>query len=213
ISTPPEQEAAGTVPERTPLPALFLVFLRLGLTSFGGPIAHLGYYREAFVVRRRWLDERAFADLVALCQFLPGPASSQVSFSVGILRGGLIGGVLAWIGFTAPSAILMIAFAWGLSEAAQGAGWLHGLKLVAVAVVAQAVWGMARSLCPDRERATIAGIAAAAVVLWQTNLTQIAVILLGAAAGALLLRDKTTAAGPAVSFPIGRGTAWTALAL
>ena len=213
ISPPPEPEGAVEPPERTPLPALFLVFLRLGLTSFGGPIAHLAYYREAFVVKRRWLDERGYADLVALCQFLPGPASSQVSFAVGILRGGLPGGLLAWLAFTGPSALLLIAFAWGLAEASQGAGWLHGLKLIAVAVVAQAVWGMARNLCPDRERATIAGIAAVAVILWQTNLTQIAVIVLGAAAGALLLRDKAPTPSPAVGFPIGRRTAWTALAL
>jgi len=212
-STPPERESIVQPPDRTPLPALFLVFLRLGLTSFGGPIAHLAYYREAFVVKRRWLDERGYADLVALCQFLPGPASSQVSFAVGILRGGLPGGLLAWLAFTGPSALLLIAFAWGLAESSQGAGWLHGLKLIAVAVVAQAVWGMARNLCPDRERATIAGIAAVALVLWQTNLTQIAIIVLGAAAGALLLRDKAPTPGPAVLFPIGRRTAWTALVL
>jgi chromate transporter len=134
------------------------VFLRLGLTSFGGPVAHLGYFRAEFVERRRWLDEPAYADIVALCQFLPGPASSQVGISIGILRAGLAGGFLAWLGFTTPSALAMIAFGYGVTALGNLADspWLHGLKIVAVAVVAQAVWGMARSLCPDRERATIA---------------------------------------------------------
>jgi chromate transporter len=137
-------------------------FARLGVSCFGGPIAHIGYFREEFVVRRRWLDERAFVDLVALCQFLPGPASSQVGFSIGLMRGGYLGGLAAWTGFTLPSAILLVLFAYGASALTGpvGAGLLHGLKLVAVAIVAQAVWGMARSLCPDRERAAIAGLAA-----------------------------------------------------
>jgi chromate transporter len=134
------------------------IFLRLGLTSFGGPVAHLGYFRAEFVKRRRWLDEPAYADIVALCQFLPGPASSQVGISIGILRAGLAGGFLAWLGFTTPSALAMIAFGYGVTALRNlvDSPWLHGLKIVAVAVVAQAVWGMARSLCPDRERATIA---------------------------------------------------------
>src|SRR5829696_5561290 len=133
-------------------------FLRLGLTSFGGPIAHLGYFRAEFVDRRRWLDEATYADLVALCQFLPGPASSQVGISIGLLRAGLPGALAAWVGFTLPSAIALAAFALGLGALGvdPDAGWLHGLKVVAVAVVAQAVWSMARSLCPDRPRATIA---------------------------------------------------------
>ena len=134
------------------------VFLRLGLTSFGGPVAHLGYFRAEFVERRRWLDEAAYADIVALCQFLPGPASSQTGISIGILRAGLLGGFFAWLGFTAPSAVAMILFGYGVTAFGNLAdsAWLHGLKIVAVAVVAQAVWGMARNLCPDRERATIA---------------------------------------------------------
>src|SRR5215471_2344356 len=134
------------------------IFLRLGLTSFGGPVAHLGYFRSEFVERRRWLDEPAFADIVALCQFLPGPASSQVGISLGILRAGLTGGIAAWLGFTTPSALAMILFGYGVTQVGDLslAAWLHGLKIVAVAVVAQAVWGMARNLCPDRERATIA---------------------------------------------------------
>src|SRR5499427_2290498 len=137
---------------------VLLVFLRLGLTSFGGPVAHIGYFRDEFVARRRWLDEQAYADLVALCQFLPGPASSQVGFSIGLMRAGYLGGLAAWTGFTLPSAIILLLFAYGAGSlsGALGTGLLHGLKLVAVAIVAQAVWGMARTLCPDRARASIA---------------------------------------------------------
>lgn len=148
----PAARPAGTAAE------VFRVSLRLGLTSFGGPVAHLGYYRAEYVERRKWLDEHAFADIVALCQFLPGPASSQVGMSIGILRAGLIGAFAAWLGFTMPSAIAMILFGYGVTRFGDlsGAAWLHGLKIVAVAVVAQAVWGMARSLCPDKERASVA---------------------------------------------------------
>src|SRR6266571_5129936 len=138
------------------------VFLRLGLTSFGGPVAHLGYFRAEFVQRRRWLDDASYADLVALCQFLPGPASSQVGIAVGLLRAGYAGALAAWVGFTLPSALAMVLFGYGISSFgdATGAGWLHGLKVAAVAVVAQAVLGMARTLAPDRERATLAVVAA-----------------------------------------------------
>ena len=138
---------------------MLLVFLRLGLTSFGGPVAHLGYFRTEFVERRKWLDEAAYVDIVALCQFLPGPASSQVGITLGTLRAGLPGALAAWFGFTMPSAVAMIAFGYGVGELGDisHVPWLHGLKIVAVAVVAHAVWGMARSLCPDRERATLAG--------------------------------------------------------
>jgi chromate transporter len=141
-----EQKPAGTAAE------VFRIFLRLGLTSFGGPVAHLGYFRAEFVLRRKWLDEAAFADIVALCQFLPGPASSQTGMSIGILRAGLPGAFAAWLGFTTPSAVAMILFGYGVTRFGDlsGAPWLHGLKIVAVAVVAQAVWGMARSLCPDK---------------------------------------------------------------
>ena len=134
------------------------IFFRLGLTSFGGPVAHLGYYRAEFVERRRWLDESHFADIVALCQFLPGPASSQTAITIGILRAGLPGAFAAWLGFTAPSAAAMIGFGYGVAAFGNlaHAAWLHGLKIVAVAVVANAVWGMARNLAPDRLRATIA---------------------------------------------------------
>src|SRR6266849_5125738 len=133
-------------------------FLRLGLTSFGGPVAHLGYFREEFVHRRRWLDDKSYADLVALCQFLPGPASSQVGIAVGLLRGGYAGALAAWIGFTLPSAVAMVLFGYGIGALgnAAGSGWLHGLKVAAVAVVAQAVLGMARTLAPDRARAMLA---------------------------------------------------------
>src|SRR5262249_36646536 len=144
-------------------PALevLLVFLKLGLTCFGGPIAHIGYFREEFVVRRKWLGEPAFADLIALCQFLPGPASSQLGFSIGLLRAGFKGALAAWTGFTLPSAMALTLFALGASGLTGhiGSGLLHGLKLVAVAIIAQAVWGMARTLAPDRERATIALVA------------------------------------------------------
>src|SRR5256885_1138953 len=141
-------------PEQTPW-NVFRIFLRLGLTSFGGPIAHIGYFRREFVVHRRWLDDKAYADLVALCQFLPGPASSQVGFALGISQRGLPGGIVAWLGFTLPSAIIMIAFAYGaqLLSGSSASGWLHGLKLAAVAIVAQAVWSLGRQLCPDRVRA------------------------------------------------------------
>src|SRR6476619_1258900 len=138
------------------------VFLRLGLTSFGGPVAHLGYFRDEFVIRRRWLEDRSYADLVALCQFLPGPASSQVGLAIGLSRAGYAGAFAAWTGFTLPSAIAMVLFAYGIGAIGDvsGAGWLHGLKVVAVAVVAQAVLGMMQSLVPDRERATVAVLSA-----------------------------------------------------
>src|SRR5579859_7320813 len=133
------------------------IFLRLGCTSFGGPVAHLGYYRADLVAKRRWLSEATFADLVALCQFMPGPASSQTGMAIGLLRAGPLGMLAAWLGFTLPSALAMTLFGYGIGAIGDvsHAGWLHGLKLVAVAVVAQAVWGMARSLAPDRERATV----------------------------------------------------------
>jgi chromate transporter len=169
------------------------VFLRLGLTSFGGPVAHLGYFRAEFVERRRWLDEAAYADIVALCQFLPGPASSQVGISIGILRAGLPGALLAWLGFTAPSALAMIAFGYGVTAFGNLAdsAWLHGLKIVAVAVVAQAVWGMAKNLCPDRERATIAVGATMVALAIPSAAGQIGAIAAGGLIGWGLLRGGT----------------------
>jgi len=164
---------------------IFLAALRLGCTSFGGPVAHLGYFRKEYVERRRWLDDAHFADVVALCQFLPGPSSSQTGFTVGYLQRGLWGGLAAWVGFTLPSAGLMIGFAYGVSTWGQlgGAGWLAGLKAAAVAVVAQAVWGMAHSLCPDWPRRGLALVAAAALLLAPAAWSQIAVIAMGGAVG------------------------------
>lgn len=182
---------------------VFWAFLRLGLTSFGGPVAHLGYFRSEFVLRRRWLDEAAYAELVGLCQFLPGPASSQVGFAVGLLRAGWGGGLAAWAGFTLPSALLLVAFAYGAGAASGspvGSGVLHGLKLAAVAVVAQAVLGMARSLCPDQERAAIGTLALVAASLVPVSGGQLAIILAGALAGVGLLRG--TVAGPAAPLPV-----------
>jgi chromate transporter len=167
------------------------IFLRLGLTSFGGPVAHLGYFRAEFVERRHWLDEAAYADIVALCQFLPGPASSQTGISIGLLRAGLSGALCAWLGFTAPSALAMIVFGYGVTALGNLAdsAWLHGLKIVAVAVVAQAVWGMARNLCPDRERATIAVGAAMVVLAIPSAPGQIGAIAAGGLIGWRLLRN------------------------
>jgi len=172
------------------------VFFRLGLTSFGGPVAHLGYFRNAFVVERTWLDESAYADLVALCQFLPGPASSQVGFAIGLTRAGVLGGLAAWVGFTLPSAALLTLFAAaeGALNGAAGQGLLHGLKLVAVAIVAQAVLGMARSLAPDPARAAIAALALMLTAVASGAPGQIAAIGLGAVAG-LLVCDRPAASG------------------
>jgi chromate transporter len=196
---------------------VFAAFLKLGLRSFGGPIAHLGYFREEFVVRRKWLDEAAFADLIALCQFLPGPASSQVGFSIGLARAGPFGGLAAWAGFTLPSALALLAFAYG-SHAIQGwlgLGLLHGLQIVAVAIVAQAVWGMARNLCPDRARASIATIAALIVCLAPATAGQIATLAFGAVAGWLICRGDMPAAddGSPIATGISRRAGLVALAL
>lgn len=183
------------VPEVTPeqghgaLIELAWVSLKLGLTSFGGPIAHLGYFREEYVRKRQWLSEEAFADLIALCQFLPGPASSQVGIGIGTMRAGLAGGIVAWLGFTLPSAMLMTAFAFGVTrfDIAE-TGWVQGLKIVAVAVVAQAVLGMARQFCIDRIRATIAVLAAIAVLLAPTAFAQIGVIVAAGIVGYIALQ-------------------------
>jgi chromate transporter len=181
---------------------IFAIFLRLGLTSFGGPVAHLGYFRDEFVKRRAWLDDHAYGDLVALSQFLPGPASSQVGIGLGLLRGGLPGALAAWLGFTLPSAIVLVLFGLALTHWGTGGGgaWLHGLKVVAVAVVAQALWGMGKSLCPDRPRASLA-VAAAAVACWQPGvLGQVGVMLVGALLGALWL--EPAGALPHSPFPV-----------
>ena len=181
---------------------------RLGLTSFGGPIAHLGYFREEYVEQRKWIDEQSYADLVALCQFLPGPASSQVSIAIGILRARFLGGIAAWIGFTLPSALALIAFGLGIGAfaGAGDAGWLHGLKVVAVAVVAQAVWGMARSLCPDRERATIAILAAIVTLAWPSALGQLSSIVIAGLIGAMIFPGQTSSSPASMRFPIAKKT-------
>jgi chromate transporter len=199
----------------SPLEVL-LAFAKLGVSSFGGPIAHIGYFRAEFVVRRRWIDEPAFADLVALCQFLPGPASSQVGFSIGLMRGGYLGGLAAWTAFTLPSAILLLLFAYGAKflQGPIGAGLLHGLKLVAVAIVAQAVWGMARTLCPDRERASIAAVVAVIILFSSSSVAQIGAIALGGAAGLWLCRGALPAAQDEghMSIPVSRSAGLLALA-
>lgn len=169
---------------------VFLVFLRLGLTSFGGPVAHLAYFRTEFVDRRRWLDDYAYSDLVAMCQFLPGPASSQVGMAIGLQRAGWAGMLAAWVAFTLPSALVLIGFALGLAHFGwlAGSATIHGLKVAAVAIVAQAVWGMGRSLCPDRPRAALAVAAALITVVLPTALAQLGAVLLGAMVGAALLQ-------------------------
>jgi len=207
--------AAAARPSRGLLEIL-LVFLRLGITSFGGPIAHLGYFRAEFVERRRWLSEPAYADLVALSQFLPGPASSQTGFAIGLLRGGLAGGVAAWIGFTLPSALLMLAFAFGAGSLAGtpwGEGLLHGLKLVAVAIVAQAVLGMARSLAPDRPRASIAALTVALLMLAPGSPSQVGAIVIGGLAGLVFCRGAAApAAEDDLAMPVSRRAGALALA-
>ena len=199
-------------PPGSPLEVL-LAFLKLGVSCFGGPIAHIGYFREEFVVRRRWLEEQAYADLVGLCQFLPGPASSQVGFSIGLMRAGYRGGLAAWTGFTLPSAIIMTAFAYGASTLSGpiGTGLLHGLKLVAVAIVAQAVWGMARTLCPDRERASIAVLATLIIFCSATSFAQIAAILMGGIAGLWLCRASPPQSSGHVAVSVSRTAGLVAL--
>ncbi|MEO5339476.1 MAG: chromate efflux transporter [Magnetococcus sp. MYC-9] len=185
---------------------IFLAFLRLGVTSFGGPVAHIGFFRQEFVLRRRWLEEAAYADLVALCQFLPGPASSQVGMGLGLARGGYGGMLAAWLGFTLPSALVMLLFAQGVTEL-QGLAhgqWLHGLKVVAVAVVAQAVWGMANSLCPDRLRASFALLAALLALSWPTALGQAGAIVAGGVGGWLWLKGPPSGSTVPLEIPIGK---------
>lgn len=171
---------------------VFLVFLRLGLTSFGGPVAHLGFFREEFVTKRKWLTEHAYADLVTLCQFLPGPASSQVGMAIGYSRLGILGTILAWIGFTMPSAIILILFGLGMTRFDSGdhQHWLHALKVVAVAVVAQAVLGMGKKLCPDKERITIAVTSCVAILYFHSAISQILVLILAGIVGILFLRNQ-----------------------
>ena len=187
---------------------VFAAFLKLGLTSFGGPVAHLGYFRTEFVERRRWLDDRSYADLVALCQFLPGPASSQVGIALGLGRAGWPGALAAWIGFTLPSALALVLFAFGVAQwsGLAGSGAVHGLKVAAVAIVAQAVWGMARSLCPDRPRAGIGVLAALLVLAVPTSAGQLAAIVAGGLAGRFALQAGKLPPAEHRDYGVGRRT-------
>ena len=195
--------------------SVFLIFIRLGLTSFGGPIAHLGYFRDEFVTRRRWLTDRSYGDLVALCQFLPGPASSQVGIALGMSRAGYGGALAAWAGFTLPSAVLLILFALGISHhgTALPPGALHGLKVVAVAVVAQAVWGMARNLCTDVPRVSLMAIAACVALLEPSAWGQVSVIAAAGAAGLLLFKPGQSSGHEPLPISISRraGAIWLSL--
>ncbi len=203
-----------TTPSRHAWP-VFVAFLRLGLTSFGGPVAHLGYFRDAFVTRRGWLTERAYADLVGLCQFLPGPASSQVGMAIGLSRAGYAGMFAAWLGFTLPSALLMMLFALGVHATGMpvAAGALHGLRIVSVAVIAQAVWGMARTLCPDARRVTLMAIATCIALLVPAAWLQVVVIVAAGAAGLMLLPQPERGAHEPLPLHVSRraGLLWLLL--
>jgi len=194
---------------------VFAAFLRLGLTSFGGPIAHLGYFHDEFVVRRKWLDEKTYVDLVALSQFLPGPASSKVGIAIGLSRAGYFGALAAWAAFTLPSAIALVAFGYGVDSIgnALGSGWLHGLKVAAVAVVANAVLTMMRTLAPDRERATLAVAAAVLVTAMPTSFGQIGAIVLGGVAGFILFRAVPADDHADLPHPVSRIVAIAAIVL
>ncbi|OWY27638.1 chromate efflux transporter [Herbaspirillum robiniae] len=208
------QTQTHTTNEKESTWGLFLIFLRLGLTSFGGPIAHLGYFRDEFVARRHWLSEQGYADLVALCQFLPGPASSQVGMAVGILRHGYPGAFVAWAGFTLPSAVALILFALGISHGSHlPPDMLHGLKLAAVAVVAQAVLGMARKLCTDAPRIAIAALAAGATLLLPGAAGQLAIIVVAGVGGVLILQAPHETGNEPMPVTIAKraGIAWLAL--
>ena len=206
------QEAEPRPAEGTP-GEVFTMFLKLGLTSFGGPIAHLGYFREELVNRRKWLSDHAYADLVALCQFLPGPASSQVGFALGMMRAGWLGALAAFTAFTLPSALVLLVFAMTAASIAGpvGTGALHGLKIVAVAIVAQAVWGMAKNLCPDKERAAIAVVAVAMLAFLPGAVGMVGAIMVGAALGLALGRGTGAPIGGHITMPVTRGIAGVAL--
>jgi chromate transporter len=197
-----------------PLLEILLVSTRLGLTSFGGPIAHLGYFHNEYVRKRKWMDEKSYADLVALCQFLPGPASSQVGIGIGVIRAGVLGGIVSFIGFTLPSVVALILFALILHRINVGAaGWIHGLKIVAVAVVAHAILGMAQKLTPDLKRKAIALFALVSTLLWQTAFTQVGIILISAVIGFLLYQQHTESVDATIHFPVSRGFAVICLSL
>lgn len=218
MSEPAAPETKPDSDQRTAGPKsaaeVLLIFLKLGLTCFGGPIAHIGYFRDEFVARRKWIDEHAYADLVGLCQFLPGPASSQVGFSIGLMRAGYLGALAAWTGFTLPSAAVLVLFAYGAGALSGpiGTGLLHGLKLTAVAIVAQAVWGMARTLCPDRERASVAAVAAVVILFSTSPVAQIGAIVLGGILGLWLCRSGMATTSGHVQMPVSRSVGLVALA-
>ncbi|MCM3617086.1 chromate efflux transporter [Sutcliffiella horikoshii] len=193
---------------------ILIVSTRLGLTSFGGPVAHLGYFHTEYVRRRKWMDEKSYADLVALCQFLPGPASSQVGIGIGVMRAGVLGGIISFLGFTLPSVIALIIFAIILQGFDVGnAGWIHGLKIVAVAVVAHALMGMANNLTPDLKRKAIALFALVATLMWQTAFSQVGVILIAAVIGFLLFKQNVTEDDSRLAFPISKRLAVICLTL
>ncbi|HEY2420207.1 MAG TPA: chromate efflux transporter, partial [Neobacillus sp.] len=197
-----------------PLFEILMVSTRLGLSSFGGPIAHLGYFHNEYVRKRKWLDENSYADLVALCQFLPGPASSQVGIGIGVIRAGVLGGIVSFLGFTLPSVFALILFALILHGMnLVDAGWIHGLKIVAVAVVAQAILGMSKNLTPDLKRKSIALLALVGTLLWQTAFTQIGIILVSAIIGFLLYQQHAENVDENLHFPISRGFAIICLSL
>ena len=201
--------ASALPPENFRASEVFWAFLKLGLTSFGGPVAHLSYFRAEFVQRRQWLDEQAYADIVAFCQFLPGPASSQVGITLGLLRAGFAGGLMAWLGFTLPSALALIAFAYRIGSLGDlsHVAWLHGLKIVAVAVVAQAVWGMAKNLCPDRARASLAVAAAVLTLSAPSTLGQIGAIIGCGVFGCLFLPAEPDLRFSPLASPVRRSHA------
>jgi chromate transporter len=194
---------------------ILLVSTRLGFTSFGGPIAHLGYFHDEYIRRKKWMDEKSYADLVALCQFLPGPASSQVGIGIGVMRAGVLGGIVSFIGFTLPSVIALIIFALLLHNFGfEGASWIHGLKIVAVAVVAHAILGMAKNLTPDVQRKTIALGAIVLTLLWQTSHTQVGVILLAGFVGYISYRQQSIDdQSSGAHFPISRRFGFICLSL
>lgn len=215
-SEPPfsEEQCMRPSHDRSPW-QVFLIFLRLGLTSFGGPVAHLGYFRDEFVCRRGWLSERSYADLVTLCQFLPGPASSQVGIALGLSRAGYRGALAAWLGFTLPSALALMLFALGLASIGEAmpVGILHGLKVVAVAIVAQAVWGMARNLCPDAPRLALMTVAACLVLLVPSAWAQVGAIVAAGFAGLLMFKPAPTQAHDPLPINVsqGAGVFWLTL--
>ena len=193
---------------------VLFISTKLGLTSFGGPVAHLGYFHNEYVRKRKWMDEKSYGDLVALCQFLPGPASSQVGIGIGIMKSGILGGLFAFIGFTLPSVIALILFALLLNHVNIGeAGWIHGLKIVAVAIVAQAILGMAKNLTPDLKRKAIALFVLIGTLLWQSTYTQVAFILLSALIGFLLFKEQEDSEEKSIPFPISRRFASICLVL